>query len=101
MRRIVCQCSHVHLAEIDHLVGLVDDPEKFDVSTLTKGQTAAALFVSVLARSDIPWNLVKGNVREVLFWGDGDRVTKIVVKWFPKADKVAKTKFRELWRNAK
>jgi len=89
------------LVEVDHLVGIVDDPKKFDISTLTKGQTAAALFISVLAKSSIPWKLVRGNVKEVLFWSDGDRVTKIEVRWFSKANKDARAEFEELWRNAK
>lgn len=100
--RIVRQCNHVHLAEIEHIASIADDPTKLDTSTLTKGQVTAALFASMLHRLGIPWKLVKGNVREVIFWGggDSDEVTKVEVRWLPSHNKEARAKFQELWKAA-
>ena len=104
MRRIVRQCSCVHLAEIEHIADIADDATKIDASTLTKGQVTAALFAAVLRRLGIPWKLVKGNVREVRFWGNedkADKVSEVEVRWFPNHDKNARAKFDELWKKAK
>ena len=99
-KKVVCQCNHVHLAEIEHIANIADDPTKLDISTLTAGQVTAALFASMLHRLDIPWKLVKGNVREVLFWGDGDNVESVEVRWLPSHNKGARAKFQELWKAA-
>ena len=102
-RKVVRQCNHVHLAEIEHIANIADDPTKLDISTLTKGQVTAALFASMLHRLDIPWKLVKGNVREVIFWDDGsgeDKMGKVEVRWLPSHNKAARAKFQELWKAA-
>ena len=99
-RKVIRQCNHVHLAEIEHIANIADDPTKLDISTLTKGQATAALFASMLHKLDIPWKLVKGNVREVLFWGDGDKVENVEVRWLPGHNKAARAKFQELWEAA-
>jgi hypothetical protein len=102
-RKVIRQCNHIHLAEIEHIANIADDPTKLDTSTLTEGQMTAALFVSVLHRLGIPWKLVKGNVREVLFWSDdsaGDKVGEVEVRWLPSHNKAARAKFQELWKVA-
>ncbi len=96
--RIVGQCSMGSFADIEHLVGNVTSPEDIDTKTLKHSQTLAFTFAIEAFKRNIPWKLLREVVREVLFWGDSDKIHQMEVRFLQDPKKIDKiTKFRKLW----
>jgi len=95
-QRIIGQCGQSEFADIDHLVDITDDPSMLDVTTLTESQKFAFRFMTIAFRKGISWSLIRGYVKQVLFWGDGDKATRIEVKLF--RDRHGREEFAKLWR---
>ena len=85
-------------ASIEHLALTLEKPEMLDTSTLTNRQKFAFQFLEMAQRKHVSWKLLKGAVREVLFWGDDTDVSAIEVKLVrdsAKSKEVAE--FRRVW----
>jgi len=66
-----------------------------DVSTLTKNQRYAFLFTEMAMRKGITWSLLRQVIKEVLFWGEGDKIMGIEIKFIRGRQDIVK--FRQLW----
>lgn len=69
-----------------------------DTSTLTNRQKFAFHFLEMVQCKHIPWELLRGTVHEVLFWGNDTDVTAIEIKFTldpTKSKEVAE--FLRLW----
>ncbi|MBA7629524.1 hypothetical protein ES703_37023 [subsurface metagenome] len=99
MRRIVGQCGQSDFSSIEHLASVLNAPEMLDTSTLTNRQKFACYFIVMTRDKDIPWQLVRSVVREVLFWGeDANKITHTEVKLARDRSKLKEVqKFRALW----
>jgi len=98
MRRILGQCGQEDFKSIEHLATVLDSPTMLDTKTLTNRQKFAFYFMAEVIKKKIPLELLK-VVREVLFWGEGEEVTNIVIKLF-RIQKFAKDieEFKRQWR---
>lgn len=96
--RIIGQCNQADFAEIEHLVDSIINPEDLDTSTLKRKQIFAFLFTNEARRKGISWKLLRSVVQEVLFWGEGDYVRDIEIKFMRDARKHNEIlEFRRLW----
>lgn len=85
-------------ASIEHLAITLEKPEVLDTSTLSNRQKFAFQFLEMAQRKRIPWKLLQGAIREVLFWGNDTDVSAIEIKFVrdpAKSKEVAE--FRRLW----
>ncbi len=96
-RRILGQCGRSDFASIEHLAVALKEPEMFDTSTLTSRQKFAFHFIALTAKKGIPWRLLRA-VDEVLFWGDGQDVSAVEIKFVRDQSKVSEVgEFKTLW----
>ena len=99
MRRIVGQCSQKDFAGIEHLAAIVEKPDQLDVTTLSNSQKFAFRFIQVAFRKEIEWREIRKVIKEVLFWGDGDNVHEIQIKFKQNSALLKEIEtFKELWR---
>lgn len=94
-RRIIGQCNQADFASMEHLASEISKGRELDTSTLNRKEILACRFAIMCRDKGIPWKLLRSAVREVLFWGDGDQVKEMQVKFFPKPKEVGK--FQEKW----
>ena len=101
MRKVIGQCSQGDFAAIEHLSDILEEPDKLDVSTLSNTQRFAFQFLQIAIRKGIDWNLMREVVKEVLFWGEGDKATLIKIRFKQDTNKKFIGKvltFRDLWK---
>jgi len=97
VRRILGQCCQSDFKDIEHLVVALDIPEVLDTSTLTSKQRFAFHFLALTIEKKIPYKMLR-LVREVLFWGEGEDVSAVEVKFVRDDLKRGEVlKFKELW----
>ncbi len=96
--RIIGQFHQADLAGIEHLALVVDRPDMLDHSTLSKKQRLAFKFLNKAFKKEIPWALIRNVVKEVLFWGEDDKVEEIEIRFFHKPEA---EEFKRLWRGNK
>ena len=100
-RRILGQCHQADFASIEHLVDALENPEMLDTSTLTNRQKFAFYFLAQTIDKGIPWRLVRSVIQEILFWGEGEKVAALEIKFAldpSKRDEVMR--FKRLWRES-
>ena len=97
-RRVIGQCNRIDFTNIEHLASVIDNPEQLDTSTLTSREKFAFIFLAHTGKKNIPYSLVKEVVKEVIFYGDGDMVTAIEIKFLHIPSRVSRVLyFRQLW----
>lgn len=96
--RIIGQCNRVQFDEIVHLADILDRAEELDTSTFNNKQKIAFRFIGVAFSKGIKWRLLYDVVREVLFWGEGDEIKRIEIRFTHNPEKRKDIdKFKQLW----